>query len=251
MSNHLKKTLTLGVLSLCAATTNSYGQATDAGAPTQPPKLWDTSAAVGLTLTRGNSKTFSFNGNVQAARKWDKNELNLGADATYAENDGDKSADNYRAFVQYNRLFGERLFAYARVEGLHDEIADVAYRVTISPGGGYYFIKSATASLRGEIGPGFVLEKQGGKSDSYVTLRLAERYDQKISERVKVWQTLEFLPQVDRFENFIINAEIGLETALSTHLSQRTYIQDTYHSKPAPGREKNDVKLVAAIAYKF
>ena len=38
---------------------------------------------------------------------------------------------------------------------------------------------------------------------------------------------------------------------MSKHLSLLTYLQDTYHSEPSAGRLKNDLKLVAAIKYKF
>jgi hypothetical protein len=31
----------------------------------------------------------------------------------------------------------------------------------------------------------------------------------------------------------------------------RVYLDDTYNNVPAPGRKKNDLKLVAAVAYKF
>ena len=67
------------------------------------------------------------------------------------------------------------------------------------------------------------------------------------------FRSAEWLPQVDKFKNYIINAEIGIESDLRTDkkLSLRTYLQDTYNSVPATGRKKNDVKLVAAIAYKF
>jgi putative salt-induced outer membrane protein len=208
------KALSLGSLIVCAAATSVYGQATDAGAPTQPPKLWDTSAGFGLTLTRGNSDTLTVNGNLQAARKWEQNELNLGADITYGENDGEKNAEAYRGYAQYNRLFTDRFFGYARVDALHDDIADVDYRFTLSPGVGYYLVKNDTTSLRGEVGPGVVFEKQGGEEDTYMTIRFAERFDHKVSDRVKIWQSVEFLPQVDDWNNYIINGEIGIETQI-------------------------------------
>jgi putative salt-induced outer membrane protein YdiY len=212
---------------------------------------WDSSAALGLTLTEGNSRTLQINGQIQSNKKWDQNEINLGADGTYGKDRGEKSAESLRGYGQYNRLFSDRLFGYLRVDALHDAIADIEYRVGISPGAGYYFIKKENTSLRGEVGPGVIFEKQGDDSETYMTLRFAERFDHKLNERSKIWQTLEFLPQVDDWENFIINAEIGLETAITKSLSQRTYIQNTYDNQPAPDRRKNDVKLVAAIAYKF
>lgn len=246
------KAYTLGSLIVCAAAAAAYGQAaTDAGAPTQPPKIWDVSAAVGLTLTKGNSDTLTVNGNVQASRKWDKNELNLGADITYGENDGVKNADSYGGYAQYNRLFSERLFGYARAQGLHDGIADLDYRITLSPGAGYYFIKNEKTSLRGEVGPGVVFESQAGEDDTYMTIRFAERWDQKINDRVKLWQSLEYLPNVEDWGKYVVTFEIGVEVQLSKHFSQRTYFQDIYNSEPAAGRDENDLKLVAALAYKF
>lgn len=240
-----------------AGTCSSWSQAQDAAqqADQQPPK-WDKSAAVGLTMTRGNSDTLLFTGNALATRKAGANEYNLGADLTYGESDGEKNAESYHAFGQYNRLFTERFFGYARGEGLRDEIAAITYRFLFSPGGGYYFIKATNTTFRGELGPAFIYDRTLGSdgdyhNKGYMTLRLAERYDQKLSDRVKLWEMAEILPQVDDFENYIVNAEIGVDTSLTKKLSLRSYLQDSYHSEPASGREKNDLKIVTAIAYKF
>ncbi|MEO5803830.1 MAG: DUF481 domain-containing protein [Verrucomicrobiota bacterium] len=212
---------------------------------------WDTSAALGFTLTRGNSDTLLFTGNIISGKKWDQNELAFGADATYGENNSVKNAESLHGFGQYNRLFSERAYGYLRLDGLHDDIADIEYRFTLSPGVGYYFIKEETTRLSGEVGPAFIYEKQGDDTRGYFTLRLAERFDQKLNDRTKIWQSVEILPQVDDIENYIVNAEIGIETGLTPKLSLRTYLQDTYDNEPAPGREKNDLKLVTALAYKF
>ena len=68
--------------------------------------------------------------------------------------DRTKNADMARGFVQYNRLFTERLFGYGRVDALYDDVANIQYRVTLSPGLGYYFIKEPKTELSGEVGPG-------------------------------------------------------------------------------------------------
>lgn len=246
------------LITLLAGVMGGMGYAQDVAAPatatapapgTKP--LWDTSAHLGLTLTRGNSRTLLLAGDVQSTYKKNKDELNLGADVTYGEDRGVKSSESVHGFGQYNRLFTDRFFGYLRLEGLHDAVADVDYRFTLSPGVGYYFIKTPNTSLRGEVGPGYVYEKVGGNNKDYMTLRFAERFDQKINDRAKIWQSLEFLPQVDRFSNYVINAELGVETAITPKFTQRVMIVDTYRSEPAAGRQKNDIKLIAAIGYKF
>jgi hypothetical protein len=49
----------------------------------------------------------------------------------------------------------------------------------------------------------------------------------------------------------LIIAEVGAEAGLTENISLRTYIQNKYDNQPAPGRKKNDVKVVAQLAYKF
>ena len=50
-----------------------------------------------------------------------------------------------------------------------DNIADVDYRVTVSPGLGYFLMKEADASLSAEIGPGYLWEKVAGVEDDYAS----------------------------------------------------------------------------------
>jgi putative salt-induced outer membrane protein len=239
-------------LLLTVAANGAFAQAAATVTNAAPPKpKWDTTVNIGMTLTRGNSEAFLAAGDIGTVRKWDKNEVSLGADGVYGKTDGTENANQAHGFGQYNRLFTERLYGYARVDAWYDAIADINYRVSISPGAGYYVVKTANTSLKGEVGPGYVFEKVGGVTDDYPTLRLAERFEQKIKDRTKLWEVAEYVPQVDKFANYVINAEIGLETAISKNVTQRICIQDNYRSEPAPGKKNNDVKLIVALGYKF
>src|SRR5262245_40028084 len=137
-----------GCLAALATTTFSgFAQS----APTAPKEAgWLTSAAFGLSLARGNTDNLLTTGNLLTSKKWDQNEVDLGLDGSYGETDGIQSAGNAHAFGQYNRLFTERFFGLFRVDAMNDAIADVEYRVTISPGVGYYFLKSTNTFLRVE-----------------------------------------------------------------------------------------------------
>ena len=119
----LRRLLLSGILSSTAV----WGWAQPAAVVSTNPPSWDVSASLGATLTRGNSETLMLSANIAANKKWDKNELNLGADAVYGENTvevngvetTEKNAEAYHGFAQYNRLFSERLFGYVRVDALH------------------------------------------------------------------------------------------------------------------------------------
>ena len=230
---------------------SGYAQAQGQAPEAAKKPGWETSAAVGLTVTKGNSDTVTGTGNVIAQKKWERAELRLGADVTYGENEGVKSAESYHAFGQYNKLLNERVYGYFRADGLHDDIADVQYRITVGPGAGYYFIKKARTQLSGEAGPSVVFERQGVGETTYFTLRVAERFEHKFNDKTRLWQSVEWLPQVDDFNNSIINGELGVETQLTEKFSLRLFAQDTYDNEPAPGRKRNDLKLVAQLACKF
>ena len=226
-------------------------QAPAAPADAPPPK-WSGSASAGLTLTSGNSDTLLFTAKALASRKFDvRNELDLGADATYGEQEDIKNNESIHGFAQYNRLFTDKWFGYLRLDALHDDIADVDYRITFGPGVGYYFIKNERTLLRAETGPAVVFEKQGGEDNTYLTLRLAERFEHKLTDTAKIWQALEILPEVGEWDNYIVNAEAGIDVAINSKWSLKAYVQDTYDNEPAEGRLKNDVKLVTALGYTF
>jgi putative salt-induced outer membrane protein YdiY len=234
-------------------------------------KGWETSASAGVTLTRGNSKNFLATLSVDSSRKWSKDEALLGASAGYGKttdvkrddglpDDENTTAAYAKGFGQYNHLFTERIYGATRADGLYDGIADIYYRFTFSPLAGYYFIKEPTTTLSGDIGPSWVVEKVGAAPDDtdgemgargYLGLRLGERFEHKFKSGARVWQTADVTPEVENWENYVVNFELGLEAPITKKLSARLVAQDTYDHQPTPGRLKNDFKLIAGLAYKF
>ena len=236
-------------LALLAATASQAQTPATPALP--PPPKWESTAAAGLTLTRGNSQTVLGTLDLKSSKKTPVNEYFVGANATYGEDRNVKTADAMDAFGQYNRLATDRWYYGVRLDAMRDAIAGVDYRLTLAPLAGYYFIKNTNTFLSAEAGPALVYQKQGGASRGLATLRIGEKFEHKFTATAKLWQSFEILPQLDRLNRFYINAELGAESALTPKLSLRTYIQDTYYHVPAAGRQHNDAKLVTALAYKF
>lgn len=242
----------VGVLAAFAETSTNLSPTK--GAPVVTPEVkhpWESSASAGLTLTRGNSQTLLFTAELLTQKKTPANEFLLGIGGAYGKQKDAETVNNYKAFGQWNHLFSDRAYGYVRAEALRDLVADLDYRLTLGPGVGYYLIKDTNTFLAVEAGAGFETEHLGGKSDSFATLRLAERFEHKLNNHARVWESLEVLPQVDQFDNYVANFEIGLEAALTKSFALKTYLDDTYQNRPAAGKLKNDVKIVAAVSYKF
>ena len=231
---------------------------------TEPkPTDWKTSAGANLSLAKGNSDTLLVGASINTMKKWAQNELAFGADATYGNNKDintqvkTTTAQNYGGFGQYNRLVTDNLFFGAHADARQDRIANVLYRVTLSPSIGYYLIKSEKMSLSAEAGPGVVFESLKNSatgtstSSDYITLRFAEKFSWKINDRASILQDAEWLPRPDRFSDYVFNASVALDTKITHSLSSRITVQDFYRSEPAIGRKKNDVRLLAGLNYSF
>jgi len=216
-----------------------------------PARLWENSLSFGLTLTRGNSDTILTAAGFKTHRLDLTNEVLLTIDGSYGKSGTTKNNEALHGAGQYNHLFSDRFYCYLRGEGLHDDVADLSYRFTVSPGVGYYFIKNKDMTLAVEAGPGGVFEKLDGSSKNYAAARFAQRLERKWNAHARVWETLEFLPQFDQSKNFLFNAEIGVETALTRKISLRTVLRDNFINLPAPGRKQNDLKLISGVVYKF
>jgi putative salt-induced outer membrane protein YdiY len=236
--------------------------------PPKPPK-WESTLTASLTLTRGNSATMLASLQAKTEKKWDSNELKFGANGSYGETttrtgtaptvrETTENVNSVDGYAQYNRLFTERLFGLIRVDGIHDEIAAINYRVIVSPGLGYYFIKKPATTLNGEIGPSYVWERLDGEGDSYGSLRLAEGFTHKLSDRANIWQKTEVLPSIADFSHVLVNSEIGISASITkdNKLKLTATLTHAYNSHPAsdiakPARMMNDFVLKTGITYAF
>jgi putative salt-induced outer membrane protein YdiY len=212
---------------------------------------WKNSVSAGLTLARGNTDTTLISADYSTTRKTPDNEYNGEASLAYGEQDSKQTADNYKGNFQWNHLFTDRFYAYGRTEALRDYIADIDYRFTLGPGLGYYVIKNKTTSLALGGGVNYEAQSQGGQANTFATLRVADRFEYKLSDSARIWQSFELLPEVDRFDNYLANFEVGAEAALYKSFTLKTVFSDNYDNRPAAAHEKNDVRLVAGVGYKF
>jgi len=233
-------------------------------------KGWESTAGAGVSLSRGNTKNFLATINVDSKRKWAKDEALLGAKAGYGatskpspgepDEDTTRTEGYVKGFGQFNHLFTERLYGALRVDAINDDIADIAYRISIAPLGGYYFIKTASTTLSADIGPTWIVERlQPVSTDTdgdtgargYLGLRAGERFEHKFEGGARIWQTFDITPEVENWENYVVNFTVGASAPITKALSMQVVADDTYDHQPAPGRLKNDFKLTAGLNYKF
>ena len=210
---------------------------------------WSGSVDLGGTYLQGNSDVLHLYGGIEAISRGIDDEWLLGLKGAYGKSNGIKNTEWIRAYSQYTKEIADPYYYGLFTGFLHDEIADLRYRFTINPLFGMYVFKNDRSSLAVEAGPALVIEEQRGISDTYFSLRFAERFEYKLSDRTRFWQSLEYMPEVSDFGNYILIGEAGIETLLSRNISLKTFVQNRYDNQPAPGIGRNDFGFFLALSF--
>ena len=211
---------------------------------------WKRSLAFGLNLNQGNTDTLLGDVNFTARRQTERFDQFFEVKGTYGEADDATTVQRARAHANMKRMFGDS-YVYLNSEIQHDDIADIDQRVVSGVGVGRFLVRSDRQALSGDIGIGHLAEKSAGQSDAYPVLRLSERYDGRVSHTATVWESLEYLPNLEDAGQFLLNAEAGIETTITERLHLRLVLQNKYNSAPAAGRDKNDLALISALSVKL
>ncbi len=221
---------------------------------------WLTSIAFGGSLTSGNSDTLGLNLAIGSEKKTDDHEFALGLTGSYGETDGDVSTETGSLFFNYKKMFGSS-YIFSDNELFHDKIALIEYRFTAAIGYGHYVIDNDQTKLGLEAGVAYIRESYENPPDEEVieeldaddrfTLRVAQTFEHKLSEKAKIWQSLEYLPEFNDFDNFLLNATAGVEAALNSTLSLRFSVGNRYNANPPYDTKKNDLVSVVAVAIRL
>ena len=221
--------------------------------PAKDPSIWDKSLSFGLNYTEGNSKTTNIYAGGLVARDYENNswrfqaDYNYGAAADSADAPKTENKNNFRALADYRRVLENDWYAGAGTAFAHDAIADLQYRVIVSPSAGRYLIRDEQTKFSLEAGPSYVFENLGDQEEDFAAARIADRLEWALSPTSKIYQFAEYLVSFEDADQYIFNAEVGVESALNSYLSLVLTVRDYYINKPAEGRVPNDVITITAL----
>lgn len=231
--------------------------ATDPCAPKKVLDAWQKSLAFGFNLTSGNSDTSLLTAMGKATKETSADSWDLGLAYSNGKDDNKVVADDsdlgtttrndVRSNASYKYLLSERTFTGVDANFLYDEVAKVDYRVNFGPTLGYYLIKNADYSFFVDAGPGYLFEKVDGVDNNYFAPKVGEGFTWVISCTSKLYETVNVLFDTEDSSNYIVNAEAGIESALSSTMSLLIGARQTFDNQPAAGLEKGDLAVISAI----
>ena len=229
----------------------------------EPEREWKTSLAIGFNTTDGNSKQLTANTTLTIDYRKTPLEFSFLAEGNYGEaettaDDGTTSTDTT---IRNARNTGNlkyrwsRTYLYANTTSLHDDIAGIEYRWTAGPGIGYFLLDHEGTRLSVEAGITYIRESldtgnNTSTGEDIPALRLAHRLEHSLSKTAKLWEAIEYLPDLGEFDAYLLNVEAGVEASLTKLGALRMVFQNKYDSVPPPDRESNDLSIVASLVFK-
>jgi putative salt-induced outer membrane protein YdiY len=217
-----------------------------------PPVTWENEVALGGSLTRGNTDSYTLQAKITSTRETALDKLRFRLTADLQEIDTRRATERVKGEAKYDRNITEKFYWYTRGSGEHDQILGIDYRAQVGPGLGYYLFKTETVKLSLETGPGYQAEKLKAASlSNTIQGRGAENFEWKITNNLKFFQSAEFLSDLLEVNDFTVALDAGFESSLTKQLSLRLTAEDRYNAEPAQGKKKNDIGLITSVAWKF
>jgi putative salt-induced outer membrane protein YdiY len=201
-------------------------------------------------------------------RRWEKDRINGNFGYYYSETgttkeNKEKSTDRWEIEGQHDHFWSERFYIYENAKFEQDDIAGLDYRLRLGAGAGYQWLDGRNFDATGkwsfnqEVGAAWIknsyVNADPSADDSYATVRYAHhlKYFPKWNEKVEMFHNLEFLPQVDDWENYLIKADVGFTTKLVMDFNLLCKIEWDYTSMPSIGRKSSDIRYIVGLGYQW
>ncbi|HUL16399.1 MAG TPA: DUF481 domain-containing protein [Terriglobales bacterium] len=231
------------------------------------PKLsdfWSGVVDTGLSLTRGNSATLTYNLAAKAARVTKRDKISVYTTAIYATDDttppSHTTAHAIRGGIRGDLNVSDKAFVFALTDFEYDEFQNLNLRNTIGGGFGYYLIKNKKTQFNVYGGGTFMQEYFSvplDPTDPTSTSRKSgealggEELATSLGPRLTWDERFSFYPNLSNTGQYRYNFDTTAATKIKSWLSWQTTFGDHYISNPAPGKKSNDVLLSTGLRLSF
>jgi putative salt-induced outer membrane protein YdiY len=239
---------------LCFATAPAYAQD-----PPQAPlelEVPTRTATVGggLALASGNTDSLSYNFALDVAYGTQTGNM-LKWTALYlrgTQND----------VVVVNRLsvglrdeytFSPRVFAFGRIDYLHDTFKRIDYFISPAVGLGYKVIDTPTTRFAIDLGAGSVTERNlEDVATTTGAIQAGESLVHELNSSASIKHAITTVWNTNDFGSGLITTSVGIATRISSRFQLNVDVLDTFQTRPPTlATERNDINVIVAITAKY
>jgi putative salt-induced outer membrane protein len=217
--------------------------------------LWAGFLETGLSLSRGNSDTTTFNLGMNAARATKRDKISVNLTSLYSKNKvngvNTTSADAVRGGIRYDLNVSERVFGFGFTNLEYDKFQHLDLRAVIGGGFGDHIVKHENTTF--DLFGGAALNKEfyTTLTRSSGELLVGEEFMHKVSKSTVINERLSFFPNVSQTGEYRMTFTGSAVTAISKWLGFHLTLSDIYVTNPPPGIRKNDALLSTGLRITF
>ena len=204
---------------------------------------WTYEAAADITGKTGNSEQFGTAVSARAKRTGPSDVLQFYMAYNYQKADGETSADQGKAGIDYSNNFSGRKSWYVRDEAGFDRVKDIEFYNVVATGLGYDFVKNPKQILTGRAGVGHRYEDYGNPLTEELNsfgLDFGLHHEYQFAD-AKLVNDLTYTPAFDDFGNYRALHESYFEIPMANPAWKlRLGVTNDYTSQPGAGVEKLD-----------
>ncbi|GAB1489774.1 hypothetical protein MASR2M8_22280 [Opitutaceae bacterium] len=206
-------------------------------------RAWAYELGLDVTGKTGNSEQLGSAVSARATLASAQDTLQFYTAYNRQESDGVKSADQFKAGIDYANNFSGKKSWYVRNEGGFDRIKDIELYNVAAAGLGYDLIKSAKQTLTGRAGISFRYE---GYENPVVEDVNSAGLDIGFAHRLEfntgvLTTNLSYVPAFDDFAIYRATHETFFEMPITASLWKlRMGVSNDYNSEPGPGVDRLD-----------
>jgi putative salt-induced outer membrane protein len=225
--------------------------------------------SAGGLASAGNSRSMAATTAGKFRLRRGANVVAVGLAANYARSAPNKDSglqttvENYQGKLRYDRFLAGSFAVFGAASARHDRFQGLTLRLNLDPGIAYYFIDQAKQQLWSELGYDLQYDirreeartaalAEGmylGKTVTRHSGRLFVGYASALSDGVTVATGLEYLQALSKTENYRLNWDGSVNSAVGKGFSIATAVSLRYDHNPLPSVQRTDVVTSLSLVY--
>jgi putative salt-induced outer membrane protein YdiY len=205
---------------------------------------WSFEAGVDIEGKSGNSDQLGTAGSFRAKLTGPEDVLQMYTAYNRQVTDGAKSADQFKAGIDYADNFSDRNSWYARDEGGFDRVMSIDFYNIAAAGYGYDFLKSKPETLTVRAGLSYRYDEYAAGSMTPALSSLGGDFEidnTTLFKTSKMVNTISYVPAFSDYSNFVVQHDSYYEIPMADpKWKLRLGVSNNYESKPVPGTKRLD-----------
>ncbi len=208
-------------------------------------------------MTSGNTQELTLGFDTEQNLKIKKNELKSKASIIYSQSEGIRESEIYYGHLEYRRSLSSKayLLGFGRFE--RNEMSGFEYRLALTLGAGYFWIKSEKFELSSELTLGWSGEKNIEKIKStelqlsFASCLVSTQVKINISSNSELTYQDIFFFNLENTKDYRLFSLASLSVSISRYIALKISHQLKYSHYPVPGFKSTDQYLLSSLVLNF